>query len=521
MVAATFVVVNASAAGRPYSGADGVRAGATDNPGASIWVDPRGGSCSRSSSPAAFAAAKACGSIDRAWSACRPGDTITVRAGSYGPLTISGDKASPGCVVTGEPGVTIGGLVTGGAFLTLRNVTIDVGDAKRAGWAARAGNVTLSNVRIHGPYATVDISGVANVSWLGGELGSAGQPGGRRVCGEDAEPVQIDDADHVTIDHVTLYPQDADPTPSGCSVNGFHLEMIRVDGGTRFFTLRNSTFVSGDHSGTASVFITKPEGGADPHDLTFANNFFGTNDSVGAFDVHSNVSTCLNFTFAYNTFLASPGIFQCVSAANVQWIGNLGARSPTTACLGSFAGNVWQDTGRDSCGRDTWVTGTRGQVDRLGLGGPDGFHLQPGSPAIDAGEALGYCTTALAGRDHDGQLRPRANRCDAGADELDAGGGAVDATLAAPTWRRTRSGARTLVLTFALEEGVAADLRLLRDGRMIVPRRYVRLRTGTRTWTLKLDETVPAGGARVRVALEDSAGNEKVVQLTLQIPRRS
>ena len=341
----------------------------------------------------------ACASIDSAWDACRPGDTVMIRAGLYGAQTITGNKAPPGCTVKGESGTTIGDLITGGAFFTLSNVTIDVGNAKQAGWRARASNVTLNNVRLHGSFVIVDIYRVSDVRWMGGELGTAGQTGGARVCGQDALPVQIGEADHVTISGVGFHPQAADQTPSACSENGFHLEMIRIDGGTSFFTLRNSTFDSGDHSGTASIFITEPGGSIDPHDLTFENNFFGTNESVGAFDVHANVSPCVNFTFAYNTFLATPGILQCTSAVNTRWIGNLGALPPEPICLGSHVNNVWQDTGSDKCGStDKWIHGTRLQTDKLGLGGSDGFHLQAGSPAIGAGETEGYCTTTLESR---------------------------------------------------------------------------------------------------------------------------
>ena len=385
---------------------------------ANLWVDGTAGACTRSQAPARYRGASACASIDAAWDACRPGDVIRVRAGTYAAQAITGDKAAPGCTVVGDSGTTIGELTTEGRFLALQNVTVDVGPAKRAGWAARASNVTLTNVAFHGPFVSIDISGVSNVRWSGGELGSPNATGGRRICGQDAEPLQIAGADHVTIDRVRFHPQDADPTPSPCSANGFHLEMIRLDAGTTFFTLSNSTFDNGDHSGTASVFITEPGGSVDPHDLTFENNFFGTNDSVGAFDVHSNVTSCVNFTFAYNTFRAPTGAFQCTSAVNTVWVGNLGANGPAASCFGTFINNVWQDTHSDKCGSDTWVFGARGRVDRLGLGGPDGFHLQPGSPAIDAGERTGYCTSKLGARDHDGRRRPIGGRCDAGATEL-------------------------------------------------------------------------------------------------------
>ena len=372
-------------------------------------MDRNGGSCARSARPIGYRDAAACGSIDAAWDACRPEDTITVRAGVYGEEKITGNKAAPGCAVRGESTTTVGGLITDGSFFRLRDVTIDVGNAKRAGWRATADNVTLTNVLLHGPFVAVEISGASNVSWNGGELGTTGQTGGKRVCGQDAEPLQIGDADHITIDGIRFHPQDADSTPNSCSANGFHLEMVRIDGGTSFFTLRNSTFDNGDHSGTASIFITEPGGDTDPHDLTFENNFFGTNDSVGTFNVHPNVSPCRNLTFAYNTFRAPLGVLQCASATNTRWIGNLGAKGPSSQCLGSYTNNVWQDTSRDRCGTDRWVPGARGQVDRLGLGGPDSFNLQAGSPAIDAGEATGYCTTTLGARTTRARSGPEAS----------------------------------------------------------------------------------------------------------------
>jgi hypothetical protein len=340
-----------------------------------------------------------------------------VTAGFYGRQQINGDKAAPGCVFTGARGATLGDLSTRGDFFTLRNVTIDVGSAKRAGWEASARHVTLRNVRLRGPFVSVDIHDASDVKWIGGELGARGRKGGRRVCGEDAEPVQVENADHVVFEGIDFHPQGADPSPSSCSANGFHLEMIRLDYGTSYFTLRDSTLDNGDASDTASVFITEPGGDRDPQQLRFENNFFGTNDSVnGAFDVHANVTTCRGFTFAYNTFRAPTGAFQCGSAVDTRWIGNLGANGPSSPCVGSYVRNVWQDPRRDHCGSDKWVVGTRGRVDRLGLGGPGSFYLMPRSPGINAGE-LSYCTTLLGRRDHDGGRRPVGRRCDAGADE--------------------------------------------------------------------------------------------------------
>ena len=487
-------------------------------PAANLWVDANGGGCTRSAKMVAYRDAAACSSIDAAWHACRPGDSISVRAGVYGSQAISGDKAAPGCTVRGEDGTTIGSLVTGGAFFTLSNVTVDVGTDKQAGWKDTASNVTLSNVRLHGAFVTVDIYRAGNVRWLGGELGTAGQTGGKRVCGQDAQPVQIGEADHITFSGVRFHPQDADLTPSPCSVNGQHLEMIRIDGGASFITVRDSTFDSGDNSNTASIFITEPGGSIDPHDLTFENNFFGTNEAVvGTFQVHANVSPCVNFTFAYNTFLKTPGAFGCTSAVNTRWIGNVGPFPPGPTCFGTYDSNVWQDPIRDKCGTDKWVDGPRLQTNRLGLGGPDGFHLQAGSPAIDSGDTSGYCITMLRSRDHDGGRRHVGTRCDAGADEYQAGP-AVVASLVRTRWSR-KASARVLILTLDVDETVAADARLVRGRRTIARIRQAALSTGNRKATLTLGGSTVPGRAEVRIVLTDVAGNRRVVQRDVQVPR--
>jgi len=484
---------------------------------ANLWVDANGGRCTRSGSAVAYRDSTACASIDAAWDACKPGDRITIRAGVYGAQTITGDKTAPGCTVRGESRTTIGDLVTNGAFFTLDNVTIDVGSAKQEGWKDRASNVTLRNVRLHGRFVTVDIYRVSNVRWLGGELGTAGQIGGARVCGEDAQPVQIGETDHITISGVSFHPQDADLTPSSCSYNGQHLEMVRLDGGTTFFTLRNSTFDNGDHSNTASVFITQPGGDADPHDLTFQNNFFGKNDAVdGTFTVHTNVTRCVNFTFAYNTFLTVPGAFECTSAVNVKWIGNLGPLPPGPTCFGIDIDNVWQDTSRDNCGRDKWVYGPRGQTNKLGLGGADGFHLLPGSPAIDAGEAAGYCISLLRAVDHDGAPRQRGIRCDAGAAEYEHGP-AVVASVGRTHWSNGRT--RLFTLALRIKEAVSANISLDRSGRSLSRATYSRLPVGIRRVTLAVGGGVPPGNAQLQVVFKDVAGNTRVVHRAVQIPR--
>jgi hypothetical protein len=384
-----------------------------------VFVSPTG-----SDAADCLSAGSACATFDRAYRVAAAGDTVQVADGTYPAQTFAAPSKPAGGNVVFQPApgaaVTLGGLVTGSDYVTLCDLTIDVGTGHGAGgWANTASHVALSEVRLHGLYVTVSVAGASDVVWSGGEVGVAGQTGGKRSCaGGDAEPVQIADSDHVTFEGIAFHPQDADTADSTCGTNGFHLEMLRLDANTAFFTLSRSTFDDGDHSGTSSVFITTPQSGTElPHDLTFMNNFFGTIDgSTGSFDVHSNVTTCQNFTFAYNTLTTGPGALQCATYDNVLYDGNLGWKASFAGCDGTYVRNVWQDELDNTCGSDTWVQGTRYAIDALGLA-TDHFHLAPGSPAIDAGETAGTCTALLGAIDHDGEPRPAGAACDAGADE--------------------------------------------------------------------------------------------------------
>jgi hypothetical protein len=395
----------ASAGGAAGGLAGGAAGGATAG-GASggaalahLWIDGNGGACARASSRSGYVDSVACPSLQAAFAACQPGDQIIVKAGTYGAQAVTGAKATPGCRVTGEPGTVIGQLTTAASFLTVTNLTIEAGSGRGAvGWGNSGNDVTLDGVRIRGPFASVTISG-ARVTWRNGELGAAGAVPGRRSCNAgDLEPVQLANASDVTFDRIVFHPQDYDPTPCPGSTNGFHLEMVRIDHDTSGFTLQRSTFEDGDHSNTASVFITNVNGNpGDPTRLVFQNNDFGTAENA-SFSVHQNVSDCSSFVWAYNTFhngMGDPTSNGCTQTAGMRVIGNLGARAAYEACAGSHVRNLWQDDRSYSCGSDVVVVGTRGGLERLGLVPDGGFALAAGSVAIDRGEDGGYCLSAL------------------------------------------------------------------------------------------------------------------------------
>jgi hypothetical protein len=81
---------------------------------AHLWVDTSGGTCARSSTPAEYADAAACGSFSAAYSAASGGDTVRVKAGTYAPQSAGGTK-TPMIDVIGEDGTEVeSGRPTGG-----------------------------------------------------------------------------------------------------------------------------------------------------------------------------------------------------------------------------------------------------------------------------------------------------------------------------------------------------------------------------------------------------------------------
>lgn len=90
---------------------------------ANLWVDTSGGTCTRSSSPAAYSDAAACGSLDAAYQAASCDDTVLVKGGTYGSGDVFYDAGKTTCtsstrvklnVASGET-VTTPGIAADGA----------------------------------------------------------------------------------------------------------------------------------------------------------------------------------------------------------------------------------------------------------------------------------------------------------------------------------------------------------------------------------------------------------------------
>jgi hypothetical protein len=435
---------------------------------ANIWVDTTtsGNTCVRSASPAAYDTNKACSTFDAAWDAATAGDTIVVKAGSYGPQEVTGNKTTDTKII-GEDGVTIGGrtmqcqavfggdsaFCTEGSHLWLENITIDSGSDTGIGAGTRiwpgVDNVTFKNVDVVGDFGVVNVQG-DSFKWLGGMLGddlpAAQQPA--MTCFNGAWlPLTLEPSGNWTattgavIDGIKFNPRRISgmtPNQGTCGADGVpHVETIRPNSsGADNWTVKNSWFVEGSDAGSGHIFASTDVSGA-----KIINNYFAP--TLGS--TWAQMGNTTGFTVAYNTFTQS-GVF-AGGQTGFTWVGNLGPSS-ASGCSGTHIKNVWSGTG--SCGSDTFVGSTS-----LGINS-DG-HLASTSPAINAAEtdtASDYCTGAIVGSvDFDGGTRPQGAACDAGADEFGAtGGGGPVANL----WVDTNGGTCTRSTTQAAYNDTAA-----------------------------------------------------------------
>jgi osmoprotectant transport system substrate-binding protein len=369
-----------------------------------------------------------CKSFDRAYHLARPGDIVEVAGGNYEAqdLTPKAGAAAPNVVF--EPSaagdVTLADLTTEGSFLTIKNMTVATGANHLRGWKATGGDILLDGVDITGPYARVAIGGTdssADITWRNSGIGTPGNTI-KRVCGLDGgpsgdpEPVEIAPVRGLTFSNLDFYPFLPDMGNPACGADGvMHLETIRVNDGVENFRLERSRFHRGDGSGTARVFVTRLAG-ANSDNLTVVNNWFGAADGPGggSTSVHlGHNQSCVNYVFAYNEFEQAFNP-DCSPMSSLKLVGNTGV-GPSYLCIGtSRIRNLWTWSSKGACGSDTWVLDNNFSLAALKFA-PDGYHLLPGSPAINAGETA-ECMALTGGLDIDGQLRTGV--CDAGPDEF-------------------------------------------------------------------------------------------------------
>ena len=223
---------------------------------ANLWIDSSGGSCTRQSTAAGYSDAAACASMQAALATCAPGDTIRMKAGTYGAQTITAAKTSPGCTIIAEATTSLTGkLITDGSWYEIQNVA-------GAGWEAAGSNITCRGCNFAG--AQVDWnSGSTNVSWVGGSLRNFSCGSG---CDHGMGIFTL--GSNLLIDGVTF-----DSIRGTGAAQGQHFEVIRVDGNINGLTIRKSTFTN-NLTNTSTIFFSTWNG-YKPKNITVENSFFG------------------------------------------------------------------------------------------------------------------------------------------------------------------------------------------------------------------------------------------------------
>lgn len=382
------------------------------------------GSCARVSSPTTFASAPATAkcSIPDAYAAANQGDTVIVRDGSYGNVTIPDDAtkhtgtcdvgATSSCVkIVAQTlhGATLGDLTTrawnvylDGLNFTRTGATGDGGPSAKGGKYVVYANMRATSFYIAHEAATPKPE---NIHVYGGEYGPYTTcPGGGMKIGSEVADNPTDIAQmpaNITVEGV--YVHDFKITP-GCPQN--HMDCIHTRALSGYFRfLRNKIVGCEDYA-----LLVDGNTAAIPDDILIENNMIGPNVSgTESLALHGGASgDIFNGTVIMRNNSADGGVSAQVSntlSGTIKIVNNYAPH--VGACRGEISYSHNLTTAGPACGTGDLIT-TISVFDRAA----GDFHLSGAASAIGAGDPADCATV-----DFDGQARPQGV-CDAGADEV-------------------------------------------------------------------------------------------------------
>ncbi len=381
---------------------------------ANFWIDPNGGSCTRSASPAAYNDATACSSMTAAYNAAQNGDNVIIKAGGYGSQNFPKRSALDGgtCVSSGTKSGCVSFTIEAGANVNVgdisfgsnytndgpSNISIDAsGGSLTTSYLGftRAHEIYLKNIDVPGD---LFMTGGSYITIMGGEFGPFSDNSGTHPeiqAVYNSNPV-------IKPTHIKFsggYWHDYNTTNSTA-----HVDCLQIESGVDF-TLENSRFNNCGSVGVRVSYGTNRNSEA-PDGLLIQNNVFDkcANIPVSECYYSAELGNGNNVTIRNNTFLMEPQpTTSNGSPSNVTYVGNTGK---ITGCqtFGSnivYRYNVWQSF---SCGS------TDVSVSNLMLNS-DGS-LKAGSPAIGRADPSNYPAYDILGIS-----RPQGSAPDAGAYE--------------------------------------------------------------------------------------------------------
>jgi hypothetical protein len=395
--------------------------GSPEPPGAglaNLWMDTTtsGNTCTRSSTPIAYVSNDACNSANAAYLAASAGDTILIKAGSYGSQDID-DRPSLGTSdVIFHPAPTE--LVTWADLnLQTHDVHIDGGDTINVNETNRLTITTDANMRAAGNLGTrnlilEDIHTRNSFNDADGITLQYSEIGPQNVCvppnSSDLVQFWVVGTDAPT-DMALLYNDIHDNNWNACDDNGDHPDALQVYPN---FTTADNIQVIGNHfwhCGTQCIFV----GGGSYTNTRVENNMVEESDDCNNCGVSGDVNYFSedpggNNTFAYNTIEGN-----AVLPEGIQIVGNVFLSNHSCAAS-TYSYNVFRTSGGSTCGSNT-----KRCTPLLSDGSPysgdtdANWHISPTDTcARQAGNP-----SSFPAKDVDEQTRP-IGTIDAGADEV-------------------------------------------------------------------------------------------------------
>jgi hypothetical protein len=393
-------------------------------PAAQLWVDVDGGSCTRSAAPVGYSDAGACASINAAYLAAQCGDTVLIRAGTYGNGVLNSDPSKVSCssdvVISAAPGEAVswgtGAPHTGncavntsnldvcGSHVNLKDITLNCTCLFHEG----SNNDTLTNVTTK---YSLYVRGSQNFKMIGGHVGPFNSNGGAGDgivigCETCTTGVVADDSpgklrpsvtlDGVTFSHILKTVDMAAHTDCFQATTFASLTIIN----STFTACADAPIILGDENQAVSQ----------SSNLLIQNNFVNEGTSQGL-TIAARYRGSL--VVQYNTFntgafnVQSPVVFR----GNAFTMLASGTCNALTSAGAALTYNVF-GSGSAQCGPTNFVS-RRAFGFKNSAGTPPNLHIGPTSPLIGRGDPANHPAS-----DIDGQPRPSVRRPDAGADQL-------------------------------------------------------------------------------------------------------